>query len=195
MNPDSPHLHEESAAASAGQPGGNGASGPSVLVGPPALDQHTPLLALLEQGLASEQGGSSVEASALAGKAVDFASRGYHVEMTVAPERVVLAAQLMDSSGFALDTITGVDWLAEGQMELLYDYFHPESPTRVLVRCRVPRVAPEAPTISAVFPGANWHERETHEFLGIRFQGHPNLTPFLLPEDADYHPLRKDYAA
>jgi len=51
------------------------------------------------------------------------------------------------------------------------------------------------PTISAVFPGANWHERETHDFFGIRFAGHPNLIPLLLPEDADYHPLRKDFKA
>ena len=50
-------------------------------------------------------------------------------------------------------------------------------------------------TIHKVFPGANWHERETHDFFGIRFLGHPNLTPFLLPEDATYHPLRKDFAA
>ena len=54
---------------------------------------------------------------------------------------------------------------------------------------------PEIPTIANVYPGANWHERETHDFFGIRFLGHPDLTPFLLPEDADYHPLRKDYTA
>ena len=56
-----------------------------------------------------------------------------------------------------------------------------------------PRDNPEIATILKVFPGANWHERETHDFFGIRFLGHPNLTPFLLPEDATYHPLRKDF--
>ena len=50
-----------------------------------------------------------------------------------------------------------------------------------------------ADTISPVFPGANWHERETHDFFGIVFRGHPNLEPLLLPEDATYHPLRKDF--
>jgi NADH-quinone oxidoreductase subunit C len=44
-----------------------------------------------------------------------------------------------------------------------------------------------------VFPGANWHERETHDFFGIVFLGHPDLSPLLLPEDADFHPLRKDF--
>ncbi len=80
-------------------------------------------------------------------------------------------------------------------MEVVYDYFHPLANCRVVVRTRIPRGNPELPTISVVFPGANWHERETHDFFGIRFLGHPDLSPFLLPEDADYHPLRKDFAA
>ena len=80
-------------------------------------------------------------------------------------------------------------------MEVVYDYFHPASPLRIVVRTRVPRDNPEVPTVSGVFGGANWHERETHDFFGIRFAGHPNLIPLLLPEDADYHPLRKDFKA
>ena len=111
------------------------------------------------------------------------------------PDQVVAAAEMLDQEGFALDTITGVDWIAERQMEVVYDYFHPTNGLRVVVRSRIPRDNPEIPTISKVFPGANWHERETHDFFGIRFAGHPDLTPFLLPEDATYHPLRKDFAA
>ena len=126
---------------------------------------------------------------------VDYAAKGYHVEVTVAPERVVEVAESLDKEGLALDTITGVDWMAQGQMEVVYDYFHPAKALRAVVRTRVPRDNPEVPTIQKVFPGANWHERETHDFFGIRFTGHPDLTPFLLPEDADYHPLRKDYPA
>lgn len=125
---------------------------------------------------------------------VDYAAKGYHVEATVAPDQVVLAAELLDKEGLSLDTITGVDWMAEGQMEVVYDYFHPAKALRVVVRTRIPRDKAEIATIQKVFPGANWHERETHDFFGIRFLGHPNLTPFLLPEDADYHPLRKDFA-
>ncbi|HWH71181.1 MAG TPA: NADH-quinone oxidoreductase subunit C [Candidatus Sulfotelmatobacter sp.] len=124
---------------------------------------------------------------------VDFALKGYHADATVAPDQVVTAAQVLDKEGFAIDTITGVDWLAEKQMEVVYDYFHPTKPLRAVIRCRIPRDNPELPTISAIFPGANWHERETHDFFGIRFLGHPNLTPFLLPEDATYHPLKKDF--
>ncbi len=126
---------------------------------------------------------------------VDFAVRGYHLEATVAPDQVVAAAAELDAEGYAIDTITGVDWLAQNQMEVVYDFFHPSQPWRVVVRARVPRENPELPTISTVFPGANWHERETHDFFGIRFSGHPDLSPFLLPEDATYHPLRKDFTS
>jgi len=127
-------------------------------------------------------------------QAVDAKTRGFHLDVTVAPDQVVAAATVMDGQGFSLDTITGVDWLAAGQMEVVYDFFHPASPLHVAVRTRVPRDKPELPTIQEVFPGANWHERETHDFFGIKFLGHPDLSPLLLPEDAAFHPLRKDFA-
>ena len=126
---------------------------------------------------------------------VDHVLKGYHLEVAVAPGQVVIAAGILDQNGFGLDAITGVDWIAQNEMEVVYDYFHPASPLRVVVRTRLPRDHSEVPSISGVFPGANWHERETHDFFGIVFHGHPNLAPFLLPEDADYHPLRKDFAS
>lgn len=125
--------------------------------------------------------------------AADFAAKGYHFDATIAPGQVVEAATVMDEEGFALDAITGVDWIAEQEFELVYDYFHPASGLRAVVRTRIPRGNPEIATICAVFGGANWHERETHDFFGIRFAGHPDLSPFLLPDDADYHPLLKDF--
>ena len=80
-------------------------------------------------------------------------------------------------------------------MEVVYDFSHYQENCRVVVRTRIPRDNPELPTISSIFQGANWHERETHDFFGIRFLDHPDLTPLLLPEDADFHPLRKDFTA
>lgn len=126
-------------------------------------------------------------------QAVEHAKKGFELDVTVAPDQVVAAAEILNTAGYAIDAVTGVDWLAQNEMEVVYDYFHPIAGPRVVVRTRVPRERPELPTISPVFPGANWHERETHDFYGITFTGHPNLKPFLLPEDADYHPLRKDY--
>lgn len=126
---------------------------------------------------------------------VDYAAKGYHLDVRVHPSQVVAAAALLDRNGFAIDAVTGVDWMAAGEMEVVYDYFHPEALQRVVVRARIPRNQADIPSIGEVFAGANWHERETHDFFGIRFLGHPNLTPLLLPEDADYHPLRKDFVA
>lgn len=83
--------------------------------------------------------------------------------------------------------------LAEDVLEAVYDFNHYDGLCRVTVRTRVPRSKPEVPTISQIYPGADWHERETHDFFGIIFVGHPYLVPLLLPEDADYHPLLKDF--
>ena len=126
---------------------------------------------------------------------VDYAAKGYHLDATIVPDQVVAVASLLDKEGLALDTITGVDWLAQGQMEVVYDFFHMAKALRVVVRTRIPRDNPEIASIHRVFPGANWHERETHDFFGIHFTGHPYLRPFLLPEDANYHPLRKDFTS
>jgi NADH-quinone oxidoreductase subunit C len=122
------------------------------------------------------------------------AARGTDLDVTVPPARVVDAARILDEAQFALEAITGVDWLAEQEMEIVYDYASYAAGTRVVVRARVPRAAPELPTICGLHPGANWHERETHDFFGVVFTGHPELLPLLLPEDATFHPLRKDYS-
>jgi NADH-quinone oxidoreductase subunit C len=120
--------------------------------------------------------------------------RGYHLDVFCAPDQVTAAAELLDKAGYCLEAVTGVDWIKEEQMEVVYDYNRTDGQLcRVAVRTRVPRSAPAVPTISHIFPGANWHERETHEFFGIVFQGHPYLVPLLLPEDADFHPLLKDF--
>lgn len=123
----------------------------------------------------------------------EYRRNGVHFDATVLSAQVVEAARLMDERGFALDTVTGVDWIAQDQMEVVYDFFHPIESWRAAFRTRVPRGQPELPTIQEIFPGANWHERETHDFFGIKFLGHPDLSPLLLPEDATYHPLRKDF--
>jgi len=141
----------------------------------------------------SSEPGASAASGQVTVQMLDFSRRGLHWEAVLPAERVVDAGRWFAERGFALDTITGLDWLAEAQMEVVYDFFHPVHFWRAAVRTRVPRAQPELPTLSEVFPGAAWHERETHDFFGIRFVGHPNLTPLLLPEDAQFHPLRKDF--
>jgi NADH-quinone oxidoreductase subunit C len=126
----------------------------------------------------------------------DYAVHGYHVDAQVAPEQLIEAVTILDQQQFFIETITGVDWIAEQQLEAVYDFSHfGFEPCRVVIRVRMPRDNARIPTISGIYAGANWHERETHEFFGIVFEGHPNLVPLLLPEDADFHPLLKDFKA
>lgn len=83
----------------------------------------------------------------------------------------------------------------EDELEVVYDFNLFEVSHRVTLRVRTPRSNPQVHTIAGLYPIAHWHEREIHEFFGIVFIGHPYLIPLLLPEDADYHPLLKDYGA
>ena len=61
------------------------------------------------------------------------------------------------------------------------------------LRTRVPRDGGHLPTLTSIWAGANWHERETSEMFGVVFDGHPNLVPLLLPDGFEGHPLRKDF--
>jgi NADH-quinone oxidoreductase subunit C len=124
-----------------------------------------------------------------------FEDKGLHLEIAVEAAKVVEAAQIMDRHGFAIDAVTGMDWPTQGLLEVIYDFLHFENGLRVAYRARIPRNDPKIATISKIFPGADWHERETHDFFGIEFVGHRDLTPFLLPDDATYHPLLKDFKA
>ena len=126
----------------------------------------------------------------------DYAVHGYHLDAQVEPDQLLAAVTILDQAGFFLETITGVDWLADGQLEAIYDFSRYDFELcRVVIRTRIPRQSPVLPTITPIFAGANWHERETHDFFGIVFDGHPHLIPLLLPEDADFHPLLKDFKA
>ena len=126
----------------------------------------------------------------------DFVRCGGHLDVQLSPEQVVQAAEIMDAAAMTLDAVTGVDWLKEGQFEVIYDFNYTGGELfRVVVRARIDRENPDIPTISEIFAGANWHERETWDLFGINFVGHPQLERFLLPDDCDFHPLRKDFRA
>ena len=83
----------------------------------------------------------------------------------------------------------------EDALEVVYVFNRFSARHRVNLRVRTPRSNPQIHTIAEIYPIAHWHEREVHEFFGIVFIGHPYLIPLLLPEDAEYHPLLKDYSA
>jgi NADH-quinone oxidoreductase subunit C len=72
----------------------------------------------------------------------------------------------------------------------LYSFDHN---MRLRLKVRVPVEDPHVPTVTGVWPTANWHEREVYDFFGVRFDGHPNLVRILMPEDWQGYPHRKDY--
>jgi NADH-quinone oxidoreductase subunit C len=91
-----------------------------------------------------------------------------------------------------LRCLSGIDWQEEG-LEVVYHLWSFSKRHALTVKTRVTYDDPAVPSISALYPSADWHERETRDMFGINFDGHPNLVPLLLPEDmTDHFPLRKD---
>ena len=96
--------------------------------------------------------------------------------------------------------VTAVDWMpAEPRFEVVVHLASfgvagfGEAPKRLRVKVRVPGDRPVMPTLSRVWPAANWGEREVFDLFGIEFEGHPDLRRVLMPEDWDGYPARKDY--
>jgi NADH-quinone oxidoreductase subunit C len=126
----------------------------------------------------------------------NYQARGFHLDVQLEPDQLIEAVRIIYDLGYYLESITGVDWIKNDQLEVVYDFSRYDFDLcRTAVRTRIPRSEPHLPTITPIYTGASWHERETHDFFGIVFDGHPHLVPLLLPEDADFHPLLKDFKA
>jgi NADH-quinone oxidoreductase subunit C len=92
-----------------------------------------------------------------------------------------------------LSWIAGVDWLPrEPRFEVVYGLLSLSHHARVTLKVQVGDEKPRVPSVTSVWPTADWHERETFDFYGIEFTGHPDLRRILLPEDWNGWPLRKD---
>lgn len=91
-----------------------------------------------------------------------------------------------------LDWLSGVDEGPDG-FSILAHVLDPDTMTHLLLRTQVPRDEPRLASVTSIHRGASWHERETAEMYGVRFDGHPHPAPLLLPEDFEGHPLRKDF--
>ncbi len=108
--------------------------------------------------------------------------------------RVVEAARRLRDAGFDyLLFVTAVDRPAEGRFELVYLFTRYAEGRHGALLADVPREAPEIDSVSGVWKGADWHEREVYDLFGITFRNHPFLRRILLDEDWPGHPLRKDY--
>jgi NADH/F420H2 dehydrogenase subunit C len=116
-----------------------------------------------------------------------------------------VAQFLRDEQQFTmLIDVTAVDHLLDGarheppgvaleRYEVVTNYLSHVRNRRIRVICEVPAADPTVPSLTPVYPGADFAERETYDLFGIVFDGHPELTRILMPDDWDGHPLRKDF--
>lgn len=127
-----------------------------------------------------------------------------HVHVTTTPENYVeVMTKLRDTEGIRCRFFTflsAIDWSEypveegeeTGELELLVHVYSPEHATHVAVRVSLGFGA-TCPSISHVYGGAIWHERECWEMFGIVFEGHPRLVGLYLPEDFEGHPGLKSF--
>lgn len=117
---------------------------------------------------------------------------------TVRPEQIAqIGAFLRDDPELRFDMpldVTAVDYIGQQpRFEIVYHLYSTAHGHRVRLKTRVPESDPSLPTVTGVWVGANWLERETYDMYGIRFVGHPDLRRIYLYEEFEGHPLRKDY--
>lgn len=107
-----------------------------------------------------------------------------------------VCAILRDEPGMDFDclsNLTAVDRKPDDTIEVYYHLFSYAHGHRLVLRASTPRPDPILPTVTHLWPIANWLEREAFDLLGVRFTGHPDLRRILMPEDWVGHPLRKDF--
>lgn len=115
--------------------------------------------------------------------------------VTVAREALFDVCQyLKEEKGFAYPIlVTGVD--RGDHLESVCHLGKADSPEIVVIKTEVPYEDPRVPSVTPLWEGANWHERESYDLMGIHYEGHPDLRRILLFEEWDEypHPLRKEF--
>ena len=121
-------------------------------------------------------------------------------EMTIVVDRSALreaCALLKEDTACPfnfLSDVTCVDWYpAEPRFEVVYHLLSIPKKERVRLKVRLNSSSPNVDSLTSIWPGANYFEREVFDLFGVRFAGHPYLRRIMMPEDWEGHPLRKDY--
>jgi len=122
--------------------------------------------------------------------------------LTVRPERIIELCQALrehpDLRFDLLSDLTAVDHLqdrkaGDPRYHVVYHLFSTHTKKRIRLKAPVDGETPEIDSVTPVWRGADWHERECYDMFGIVFRGHPDLRRILMPEDWVGYPLRKDY--
>jgi NADH-quinone oxidoreductase subunit C len=93
----------------------------------------------------------------------------------------------------SLMCLSGVDYGPEKMLGVVYNLFSTSQRHTITLKVEVPRQDGSLPTVCDIWRTADWHERETYDLYGMRFEHHPDLRRILLPDDWEGHPLLKDY--
>jgi NADH-quinone oxidoreductase subunit C len=115
--------------------------------------------------------------------------------VVVGPEDLIDFAMAAKDAGFAMFVdLCGVDYFRrDPRFDVVVTVLSLEPPARLRIRVPVSGADPSVPSLTAVYAGANFYEREAYDLFGIDFPGHPDLSRILLPDEWEGHPLRKDY--
>ena len=115
--------------------------------------------------------------------------------LTIVPETIRSATATAKAAGYnAFEDVTAVDWFpSEPRFQLSYHILSHIYKERIRLRVMLSGTEPAVESITPVWPGANYYEREIFDLFGVRFEGHPNLRRIMMPEEWVGHPLRKDY--
>src|ERR1043165_1377603 len=79
------------------------------------------------------------------------------------------------------------------RFEITYNLRNPETKERIFLKVRCEERDPHIPSVTSIWSGANWNEREAYDMIGVIFTGHPDMRRMYLPEDFTYYPMRKDF--
>jgi NADH-quinone oxidoreductase subunit D len=118
-----------------------------------------------------------------------YEKNGYHLTVEAQNGNISEVANFFKGRGFYLVDMCCVDY--NDYLEIVYFYNKYRELCRIKVTLKIDADKPVAPTISHIYTMALWYEREIHEFFGVHFDGHPNLTYLFLHEGIDHYPLRK----
>jgi NADH-quinone oxidoreductase subunit C len=117
------------------------------------------------------------------------------VTLTIAPALIRTAAEVVRDAGYnAFQDMTAVDWYPSvPRFQLSYHICSHAQKDVLRLKVMVDEADAAVESITTVWAGANYYEREVFDLFGIRFEGHPNLRRIMMPDDWTGHPLRRDY--